>query len=134
MKIRMRDDLAEEGLAVPASATFERYDSFGDIVYITAEELEGAEQGNDPADPDDHAFWYIKLKDGRSLYFLSVDLDFEYPTLTAHRPPTKAEIRFGEGATHYKDFPRELWEKKDGSLKLWTVCPHDGLRYYRSRY
>lgn len=78
MKIRMRDDLAEEGLAVPASPTFERYDTLGDVVYITAEELEGAEQGNDPADPDDHAFWYIKLKDGRSLYFLSVDLDFDY--------------------------------------------------------
>ena len=117
MKIRMRDDLAEEGLAVPASPTFEKYDTLGDVVYITAEELEGATQGDDPADPDDHAYWYIKLKDGRSLYFVGADLDFEYPTLTAHRPPTKAEINFGEGATHYKDFPRELWEKKDGSFR-----------------
>ena len=55
-------------------------------------------------------------------------------SLTAHRQPTAAEIRFGHGATHYKDFPRELWEKKDGSLKFWTVCPYDGLRYYRSKY
>lgn len=78
MKIRMRDDLAEEGLSVPASATFEKYDSLGDVVYITAKELEGATQGDDPADPDDHAYWYIKLKDGRSLYFVSADLDFDY--------------------------------------------------------
>jgi hypothetical protein len=134
MKIRMRDDLAEEGVSVPASATFEKYDTLGDVVYITAEELEGATQGNDPADPDDHAYWYIKLKDGRSLYFLSVDLEFEYPTLTVWRKPTPAEIRFGHGATHYKDMLRELWERKDKSLKFWTVCPHDGLRYYRSRY
>lgn len=134
IKIRMRDDLAKQGLSVPASATFDKYDTLGDIVYITAEELKGATQGDDPADPDDHAYWYIKLKDGRSLYFISADLDFEYPTLTAWRKPTPAEIRFGHGATHYKDFPRELWEKKDGSLKFWTVCPYDGLRYYRSKY
>lgn len=78
MKIRMRDDLAEEGLAVPASATFEKYDRLGDIVYITAKELEGAELGDDPHDPDDHPFCYLKLKDGRSLYFVGVDLDFDY--------------------------------------------------------
>ena len=72
----MRDDLAEEGLSVPASATFEKYDTLGDVVYITAEELKGATQGDDPADPDDHAYWYIKLKDGRSLYFVGADLDF----------------------------------------------------------
>lgn len=55
-------------------------------------------------------------------------------SITAHRNPTPLEIRFGHGATHYKDFPRKLWVKPDGSIKLWTVCPHDGLRYYRSRY
>ena len=71
---RMRDDLAEEGLSVPASATFEKYDTLGDIVYISAAELEGATQGDDP---DDHAYCYIQLKDGRSLYFISADLDFE---------------------------------------------------------
>jgi len=77
-KIRMRDDLAEEGLSVPASTTFSNYDTLDDDLYITAQELEGATQGEDPADPDDHAFWYIQLKDGRSLYFIGADLDFEY--------------------------------------------------------
>ena len=75
--IRMREDLADEGLSVPASRTFSNYDTLDDDIYITAEELEGATLGDDPADPDDHAFCYVQLKDGRSLYFISVDLDFE---------------------------------------------------------
>jgi hypothetical protein len=76
--ITMRWDLAEEGLSVPASRTFSNYDTLDDDLYITAEELEGATQGNDPANPDDHAFWYVELKDGRSLYFIGADLDFEF--------------------------------------------------------
>jgi hypothetical protein len=76
--ITMRADLAEEGMAVPASRTFSGYDTLDDDLYITAEELEGAEQGNDPADADDHPFCYLTLKDGRSLYFIGADLDFEY--------------------------------------------------------
>jgi len=76
--ITMRADLAEEGLAVPASTTFSNYDTLDDDIFITAEELEGATYGDDPAHPDDHPFCYVELKDGRSLYFMSVDLDFEY--------------------------------------------------------
>lgn len=76
--IRMRDDLAEEGLSVPASRTFKDYDTLVDDLYISADELKGASIGNDPADPDDHPFCYVQLKDGRSLYFISADLDFEY--------------------------------------------------------
>ena len=75
--IRMREDLAEEGLSVPASRTFSNYDTLDDDLYISAQELEGATQGDDPADPDDHPFCYLELKDGRSLYFISADLDFE---------------------------------------------------------
>jgi hypothetical protein len=76
--IRMRDDLAREGMSVPASRTFRDYDTLVDDLYISAKELEGATFGNDPAEPDDHAFCYVDLKDGRSLYFISVDLDFDY--------------------------------------------------------
>lgn len=76
--ITMRTDLAEDGLSVPASRTFEDYDTQVDVVYITAQELEGATYGDDPEDSDSHPFCYVELKDGRSLYFLSVDLDFEY--------------------------------------------------------
>jgi hypothetical protein len=74
--IRMRDDLADDGLAVPASKSFINYDTQVDVTYITAEELIGATYGDDPAHPDDHPFCYVQLRDGRSLYFLSVDLDF----------------------------------------------------------
>lgn len=72
--IRMRDDLAEEGLSVPASRTFRDYDTQVDVVYVDAEELNGATYGDDPA--DDHPFCYVQLKDGRSLYFINADLDF----------------------------------------------------------
>lgn len=50
--------------------------------------------------------------------------------ITYHRKPTKGEIKFGHGATHYKDFDLELCVKKDGNYKTWLVCPIDGLRYY----
>jgi len=76
--ITMRADLAEEGLAVPASTTFSNYDTLDDDIFVTAKELEGATYGDDPAHPDDHPFCYVELKDGRSLYFMFVDLDFEY--------------------------------------------------------
>ena len=37
--IRMREDLIEEELAVPASFTFENYDTMIDAIFITAEDL-----------------------------------------------------------------------------------------------
>ena len=75
--IRMRWDLIQENLAIPASTTFSDYDTLDDDIFVTAEELTGATFGDDPADSDDHAFCYVQLKDGRSLYFMSVDLDFK---------------------------------------------------------
>lgn len=51
-------------------------------------------------------------------------------TITYHRNPTAAELKFGHGATHYKDFPMSKCVKKDGNYKKWLVCPIDGLRYY----
>lgn len=50
-------------------------------------------------------------------------------TITGHRPPTPWEIKFGEGATHYKDFAVELCVHPDRSKKAWIKCPVDGLRY-----
>ena len=75
--ISMRADLAEEEMSVPASRTFSNYDTLDDDLYISAKELEGATYADDPADPDDHPFCYLELKDGRCLYFISADLDFE---------------------------------------------------------
>ena len=67
MKARMRDDLAEDGLAIPASRTFENYDTQVDVVYVNAEELIGAIIGKDNAHPDDHAFCYVQLKSSSIL-------------------------------------------------------------------
>lgn len=55
-----------------------------------------------------------------------VDVSFEY-----RRKPTPYEIRFGEGATHYKSFDTTLCRKPNGDLKRWLTCPVDGLRYFR---
>ena len=52
-------------------------------------------------------------------------------TITYHRKPTKAEIKFGHGATHYKDFETCFcWNDAKDCPKRWVVCPIDGLRYY----
>ena len=45
------------------------------------------------------------------------------------RDPTAYEIKFGEGATHYRSFARSYVTKKGGTLKKWFVDEHDGLRY-----
>jgi hypothetical protein len=45
-------------------------------IFIDADELEGADYGSDPSERE-HAFCFVELKDGRSMYFLSVDLDFK---------------------------------------------------------
>jgi len=51
--------------------------------------------------------------------------------ITYHRKPTKGEIKFGEGATHYKDFETCFcWNDLKDCPKRWLICPIDGLRYY----
>lgn len=51
-------------------------------------------------------------------------------TITAHRKPTAGEIRFGYGATHYREFDVLEWLKPDNTFKKW-IKANDGLRYYR---
>lgn len=50
--------------------------------------------------------------------------------VTYHRQPTKSEIKFGEGAIHYKDFDKTFVTKENGDFKKWVICPIDKLRYY----
>jgi hypothetical protein len=45
-----------------------------------------------------------------------------------YRPPTAEEIRFGYGATHYREFSPE--EHKD---RNWFKSLDDNLRYYKPR-
>lgn len=49
-----------------------------------------------------------------------------------HRPPTKGEINFGHGATHYRTFQvSECCYTGTRILKRWFKANDDGLRYYR---
>lgn len=50
-------------------------------------------------------------------------------TIQYHRNPTDAEIKFGEGATHYIDVPVNECMNDKGRPKKWLVI--NGLRYYR---
>ncbi len=52
--------------------------------------------------------------------------------IQCHRRPTKAEIKRGYGATHYRDFPLSVIGLKKGKAmwKDWFKAPDDGLRYY----
>lgn len=50
--------------------------------------------------------------------------------ITYWRNPTKAEIAFGEGAIHYRDFP-ESQMRIGNRYKRWFKAKDDGLRYYR---
>mgnify|MGYP000158043589 CR=1 FL=1 len=61
---------------------------------------------------------------------ITIDDSLEKP-VTYRRNPTPSEVRFGHGATHYKDFILGDVIKHCGSIKKWIVCPQDGLRYYR---
>lgn len=49
--------------------------------------------------------------------------------IEAHRPPTEAEIKFGEGATHYITVALSCILNEKGDIKKWFVYPGDKLRY-----
>ena len=51
--------------------------------------------------------------------------------VTYRRKPTKGELKFGEGATHYRSFPlEEVLRPGTRCLKRWFIA-NDGLRYTR---
>lgn len=52
-------------------------------------------------------------------------------TIEYHRKPTQSEIKFGHGATHYRDFEAIDYLKKDGSIKKRIKAENDGLIYTR---
>jgi len=55
----------------------------------------------------------------------------KHKQLTYSRKPTASEIKFGHGATHYKDFLPSLYLNKNGQIKKRLKCPVDGLIYTR---
>lgn len=52
------------------------------------------------------------------------------PDVTYHRKPTPGEIKFGHGATHYRDFKFTDCINPDGTLKK-RLKADDGLIYTR---
>jgi hypothetical protein len=77
MKVRMRDDLAKQGMFVPAGLSYKDYDDLQEVIYLSAKDMEGAEGYETGEDPDSHAFCPVKLADGRVFYMIGVDLDWE---------------------------------------------------------
>ena len=52
--------------------------------------------------------------------------------ITYWRKPTKDEIKFGYGATHYRDFDFEICFDKEGFQILKARATDDNLIYYYS--
>jgi hypothetical protein len=78
MQVRMRKDLAKEGITIPAGKSYKDYDDLQEVTHLSAEDMEGAEGYDTGEDPDSHAFCPVKLKDGRVFYMIGVDLDWIY--------------------------------------------------------
>ena len=74
--VKMRKDLAEQGLTIPAGKSWSVYDNLEDVIYLSAEDLEGAVECDTGEDPDSHAFCPVKLRDGQVVYMIGVDLEW----------------------------------------------------------
>jgi hypothetical protein len=72
----MRDDLAKDGLLIPAGLSYDNYDDLQEVVHLSATDLIGAVGYDTGEDPDSHAFCPVKLKDGRIVYIYGVDLEW----------------------------------------------------------
>lgn len=79
MNAKMRSDLAEDGLSIPAFDDVLEYEHYLGDHYISAEELIGAKLEGNTENCDDPRYNYtrLRLKDKRLLYFIGADLDFE---------------------------------------------------------
>jgi hypothetical protein len=77
MKVRMRDDLAKQGMSVPAGISYKDYDDLQEVIYLSAKDMEGAIGYDTGEDPDSHAYCPVKLADGRVFYMIGADLDWE---------------------------------------------------------
>ena len=77
MRVRMRDDLAEQGILVPAGISYKDYDNLQEVIYLSAKDMEGAIGYDTGEDPDSHAYCPVKLADGRVFYMIGADLDWE---------------------------------------------------------
>jgi hypothetical protein len=129
-KVRMRSDLAEEGMSIPAGKSFEDYDTLVDVIYLTADDLEDAVQGNDPADTDDHPYCYVKLRDGRCFYMVSADLDFPVKMKVSERFALNQWLSDYPDTMSYDSVLQviglDLFSSGDNGIVLWELIEnHD---------
>ena len=75
MKVSMRKDLAKRQLSVPAGIGYSGYDTLEDVLYLTADDLQGSVVGPDKHG-DAHPFCRVKLSNQMLVYMHSSDLDF----------------------------------------------------------
>jgi hypothetical protein len=68
MRCKLREDLAEMGYSVPA---FELPDSDSKTTWLCEEDLIDSE-----SHPTESDYAYVKLKNGRYVFMISVDLDW----------------------------------------------------------
>lgn len=52
-------------------------------------------------------------------------------TIEYWRKPTKAEIKFGYGATHYRNFDFDMCFDENGYLQQRIKATNDRLKYHR---
>lgn len=69
------------------------------------------------------------MEENRMMYPWVSDKEIECQSITAHRRPTKAEIAFGYGATHYRDFPLGTCINKQGKIKKRLFAKDEQLWY-----
>ena len=124
-KIRMRSDLAEEGMSVPAGKSFEDYDTLVDVIYLSADDLVDAVQGSDPADGDDHPFCYVKLRNGECYYMISADLDFPVKMKVSERFALNQWLSDYPDTMSYDSVLQviglDLFSSGDNGIVLWEV-------------
>jgi hypothetical protein len=75
-QVRMRKDLADDDMEVPACFTYTDYDNMVDEFWLTADDLEDAEMYDNGENTDNHAFNVVKLRDGRVVYMVGADLEW----------------------------------------------------------
>lgn len=130
-KVRMRSDLAEEGMSVPAGKSFEDYDTLVDVIYLSADDLVDAVQGNDPADGDDHPFCYVKLRDGRCFYMVSADLDFPVKMKVSERFALEQWLSDYSDTMSYDTIIR-IMQMENFTSGDWGIVPWEVVEDYPS--
>lgn len=132
-KVRMRSDLAEEGMSVPAGKSFEDYDNLVDVIYLSADDLVDAVQGNDPADPDDHPYCYVKLRNGECYYMVSADLDFPVKMKVSERFALNQWLSHHPDTMSYDTILR-IMQMENFTSGDWGIVPWELVENHPSEY